>query len=481
MDMRAERSPQGDADAAAEPLVVALEGAMSRADLLAERALAFLRGDPLRLFPLLLWLLRGRATLERELRRRVPVEALTLPTDPAMERHAAAEKAKGRRILLAAGGNLPLARAVAERWGFVDEILPGQVPGALARLPAGDAPPRQDAARAVALLAPAPAIAAAPGGFAAGLGGGRDGRRDAGPGLAAQLRPLLACARPHQWAKNTLVFVPAVLSGQLGAENGLAAVALAFVALCILASGTYLLNDLWDVADDRRHWSKRRRPIASGRLPIATAMAAAIGGILAGLALGAVIGSGVLGVLGCYLALTLAYSFAIKRVPILDVGTLAGLFTLRLLLGIVAAGVFASPWLLVFSMFLFASLCFAKRYVELERAAKRGDQALAHRGYRREDGALLLVLGPAMAVASIVVLVLYVIFDAFRQTFYGNTVWLWAFPVILFLWTSRVWIFAVRGELDDDPVAFAVKDAPSVALGAAMLAAFILAWSGAFA
>jgi 4-hydroxybenzoate polyprenyltransferase len=182
-----------------------------------------------------------------------------------------------------------------------------------------------------------------------------------------------------------------------------------------------------------------------------------------------------------YLGLTLAYSYGLKRIPVLDVAALASLFTLRLVLGIVSAGVYASPWLLTFSMFLFASLCFAKRYVEVEGSTARGKPTIGNRGYQAEDIPLLVALGLATGTASVVIMILYIIFDAFQRSFYGNTAWLWAFPLVLFLWISRVWLLAVRKQLDDDPVAFAVTDPSSLALGAAMLGAFLLAWSGFFA
>jgi 4-hydroxybenzoate polyprenyltransferase len=180
--------------------------------------------------------------------------------------------------------------------------------------------------------------------------------------------------------------------------------------------------------------------------------------------------------LGTYLVVTLAYSFGLKRVPILDVTTLASLFTLRLIVGIASAGVAGSHWLLTFSMFLFASLCFAKRYVEVQGAAVRGRHVVSGRGYQVEDAPLLLALGLATGTASIVIMVLYIIFDAFHASFYGHTMWLWSFPVILFLWISRIWLMAGRRQLDDDPIAFAVSDIPSIALGSAMLGAFFLAW-----
>jgi len=156
------------------------------------------------------------------------------------------------------------------------------------------------------------------------------------------------------------------------------------------------------------------------------------------------------------------------------------LFTLRLGLGIAAAKVYASPWLLMFSMFLFASLCFAKRYVEIIGHRTRGRTSVASRGYQAEDATLLSTLGISTGICSVAIMGFYIIFDAFQRSFYGDTRWLWAFPVILFLWITRVWLTAGRGELDDDPVIFAVQDAQSLVLGGGMVVAFFLAWSGFF-
>jgi 4-hydroxybenzoate polyprenyltransferase len=307
--------------------------------------------------------------------------------------------------------------------------------------------------------------------------GSPDGFHSAG----LRMHALFVCARPHQWAKNTLVFVPVILAGAIDSPPALLATALSFVALCLVASSTYIINDLLDVAADRQHWSKRHRPIASGALPISTAFIAAPLGLTIGLLLGLAASPLVALVLCVYLVLTLAYSFGLKRVPVMDVTTLASLYTLRLVLGIVSADVMGSPWLLAFSMFLFASLCFAKRYVEIEGAAARGLSTISSRGYQVEDIPLLVALGLATGTASVVIMVLYIIFDAYQRSFYGNTAWLWAFPIILFLWISRVWLLAGRKQLDDDPVAFAVTDRPSIALGAAIFAAFLLAWSGSLA
>ena len=145
-----------------------------------------------------------------------------------------------------------------------------------------------------------------------------------------------------------------------------------FVAIGLAASATYVINDLWDLSSDRRHWSKRYRPLASGDLSIREGLFLAACGLAGGFAIAASMGYGAAIMLALYVAVTLSYSFALKRVAILDVLILAALFTLRLGFGIVLADVRISPWLLVFSMFVFGSLSMAKRHTEVLRLAERG-------------------------------------------------------------------------------------------------------------
>lgn len=472
------------------PLVIDLDGTLLRTNALLENLILHMKQNPLGLLLLPLWLAKGRAHLKQELARHAPLSAATLPINEAVQNFAASEKAKGREVFLATGADHSVARSIAERCQFFDGVaasdgitnLKGRRKAeALAKLfPAGfayagdsrdDLPVWSRATEVIIVEASRSTQEAAE----------RLGKPTRTFPAPSRRRALVKCARPHQWAKNILVFVPAILGGVIDKPDVLLATVLSFVALCLVASSTYIINDLWDVADDRQHWSKRHRPIASGELPISVALTAAPMGLAAGLLLGLAAAPAAGAILLGYLALTLAYTFAAKRVPILDVTTLAGLFTLRLVLGIVSAGVFASPWLLTFSMFLFASLCLAKRYVEIAGAVTRGQQPPQSRGYEVADAPLLLSLGIGTGISSIVIMVLYIMFDAFQRSFYGSTFWLWAFPIILFLWVSRIWLEAARGKLDDDPVAFAIHDTHSLVLGVALLIAFLLAWSGVFA
>jgi 4-hydroxybenzoate polyprenyltransferase len=283
-------------------------------------------------------------------------------------------------------------------------------------------------------------------------------------------------ARLHQWAKGALVFVPLVLGGAAGNPVAWLHALIGFLGLGLLASSAYLVNDLSDLEDDRRHWSKRHRPLASGKLSINAALTAAPLGMAAGLALASAAG-GVAGLgLGAgYLAVTLAYTFVLKRHAIVDTAALAALYTLRLAAGAAFAAVPISPWLLVFSMFLFVSLAMAKRATEIGRLAENGLTHAVGRGYVTMDRPVVLGFGIASGTAAVFLLVMYLIEEAFRRGFYGAPHWLWVAPLVLFLWLGRVWLLCGRGELDDDPVAFAVHDGPSLVLGATMAGAVLAA------
>jgi len=196
-------------------------------------------------------------------------------------------------------------------------------------------------------------------------------------------------------------------------------------------------------------------------------------GFVVSFALAAMVNLAVVGLLAIYLVVTVAYSMSLKRQPIVDAFTLAVLFTLRLGLGVAAAQVVLSEWLLVFSMFLFASLSFAKRHTEVERVATRGETRVSGRGYLSTDGPLIMAMGVATGTGAVMIMVLYLINDAFKAGFYADPAWLWAFPPILFLWIGRIWLLCQRGELHDDPVAFAVRDRVSITLGGIMGLAFI--------
>ena len=456
------------------PLVIDLDGTLLRTDLLFEGAVAILRRNLLMAFALLLWLARGKAHLKRRVAERAVLDIATLPANAALIAHIEAERAAGREIVLATAADELVALKVMQAFPVFDRVVASDgvtnLKGAAkAAQLAALYPHGFDYAGNAAVDLPVWARARAVLVVEAPAGVARAARALGKPvqvfPAASRLRALLKGLRLHQWAKNGLVFLPLVLGGRAGEAAAWGLALAAFLALGLVASASYLLNDLLDLPHDRAHWSKRERPLASGRLPLATGVMAILVGLAGGLAVAAWAGPAVLAGVLAYLALTLTYSAWIKRVPMLDALTLGSLFTLRIAVGVAAVAVAWSPWLLTFSMFLFTSLSFAKRHTELRGAARRGRLGkLSGRGYQSADEPVVLAFGIAAGLASVVIFILYLANEAFRHAVLAAPLALWAFPLVLVLFMGRVWLLAGRDELHDDPVAFAVKDRPSLAL-----------------
>lgn len=289
-------------------------------------------------------------------------------------------------------------------------------------------------------------------------------------------RAWLRALRPHQWAKNLLVFVPVLLAGPLGGRADLARAALGFAVLSLLSAAGYVVNDLLDVEADRRHRAKRLRPFAAGELAVAEGVPGAALLALAAAGLAALMPPAFVPVAAVYLAGTLAYSLALKREPLLDVLALAGLFTVRVLAGAALLPLPLSFWLLTFSMFLFLSLALVKRYAELAELARTGAAAtVPGRGYGVPELPLLLAAGVASGLAATTIFVVYLVEERFPSGLYARPGWLWlVFPVLAY-WLLRVWRLAVYGLMGEDPVLFALKDRCSLALGAVVLGLVLLA------
>jgi 4-hydroxybenzoate polyprenyltransferase len=283
-------------------------------------------------------------------------------------------------------------------------------------------------------------------------------------------RSILRAMRPHQWSKNVLLFVPLVMSHEVRNGPRLIAVTACFVAFSLLASAVYVVNDLVDLEADKAHPKKRTRPFASGALGVRTGLAiVAVSFCWAfALALWALPRAAVL-MLAIYALLTTAYSFVVKRKLMLDVLTLAALYTHRILTGGVAAGIVVSEWLLAFSMFLFLSLAFAKRYTELSGLAVGVEGRIQGRGYWARDLDLIRTLGPTSGSIAVLVLVLYVNQSPDVRRLYAESWILYLVCPVVLYWITRIWFLAQRGQLDDDPVVFALKDRVSLLAGGVAL------------
>lgn len=287
---------------------------------------------------------------------------------------------------------------------------------------------------------------------------------------AARAPALWRAVRPHQWAKNLLVFVPLALTPeQLGDLAQWRAALWAFAALCAVASAGYLINDLRDLDADRLDPAKRERPFASGALPSRWGYGAAAVLLALGFATAvATTPRAFVAWLATYLVLTLAYSFYVKRQLLLDVLLLAGLYTLRLLAGGAAVGIALTPWLLAFSMFVFLGLAWAKRFAELRRMNEEWRKTAEGRAYRVDDLGVVLTLGACSSYLAVLVLCLYISSEHVGEQ-YAHVERLWLLVPVLLYWISRIWFLVRRGEIPGDPVAFAVRDRTSLACGALML------------
>jgi 4-hydroxybenzoate polyprenyltransferase len=289
------------------------------------------------------------------------------------------------------------------------------------------------------------------------------------------VRLWIKALRCHQWSKNALVVVPLMLGHAYGNLEAVLTTVAGFFLVSLLASGTYLVNDILDLDADRRHPTKRNRPLAKGDLPVGAALVVAaltiVGSLVAALALS----TAFFATLAAYLVTTLAYSFYLKRKLLVDVFVLATLFTARIAMGIALAGVVASPWLLTFTMFFFLSLSLAKRHVEVVNAAEAGVDQIPGRDYRAADLPLTVSLGVACNAVAMLVMFLYLTNDAMPAGYYRQPYWLWAAAFVVFLWSLRIWGLSHRGKLDADPVAFAIRDKVSIGLGVVVAAVFGLA------
>jgi 4-hydroxybenzoate polyprenyltransferase len=280
--------------------------------------------------------------------------------------------------------------------------------------------------------------------------------------------------RPHQWAKNALVVTPVLLAPGHPSLWQLTAAAIAAASFSLCASAGYVFNDLRDVEADRAHRTKRFRPFASGALPIAYGPPIFVVLFLASFGLAfATLPLGFLAMLAIYFAATLAYSLTLKSKLLLDVVVLAWLYTHRVLAGGIATGVTISAWLLAFSMFLFLSLAFAKRYIELRQSLSKGGQ-LKSRGYYTQDLEMVASMGPAASYIAVLVFCLYVDSKAVTERYHQPMILWFAAPVLLY-WTSRVWFLAHRGQMQDDPVKFAITDRVSWLCGVLVAAVAVCA------
>lgn len=466
------------------PLVVDLDGTIARTDLLIESLFRLLALRPFSIFRIPLWLARGKAVLKARIADHAPVDLHTLPLNEDLVAWLRAERGRGRRIYLASASDRRYVEGLAEHLGLFDGVfasdgatnLCGDEKARVLCAAFGEkgfdyaANDRVDLAvwrtarKAILVEAPQRVRLEA-----------RRTCEQVEDLTVPRPRPsrwttYARALRLHQWLKNALVFLPALASHSLDALS-LGRAGLAFVSFSLCASSVYLLNDLLDLPNDRQHPTKRRRPFASGAMPLSHGMALIPLLLLAAGLIAAALPPAFAAVLAGYYAATLAYSLALKRQVVVDVLTLGGLYTARVLAGAAATAILVSEWLLVFSMFLFLCLALVKRYGELVERQQGRKGPPAGRGYRTGDAPMVAVLAGASGYLSVMVLALYISSPDVHKL-YPHPQALWAIALLLLFWVSRVLMLAHRGKMHDDPVVFAVRDRTSqVTVALASLAA----------
>ena len=482
-EIRIDPEVEADRDSENMPLVVDLDGTLVRSDLLVETFFALLKRNVLYLLLIPFWLAKGKAAFKHEIALRTTLDAALLPYQQTFLQHLIGEHGKGRRLILATASNEKIGRIVADHLGIFSDVLASNVtinlsgrrklacieqlldgqPFAYAGNAMVDLPIWARSGQVI-VVNPLHGVkkAAEQQGAVHSVYDDREG---------SALKRYLKAFRVHQWLKNLLVFVPLVMAHELGDAAQIGRAFLAFLAFSLCASSVYLLNDLLDLPDDRQHPTKRDRPLAAGSISTVNAALLIPALLLLSFSISLILPPEFLAVLALYYGITLSYSFRLKRIALIDVITLAGLYTIRIIAGTVAVSTIYSFWLLAFAMFLFLSLALVKRYTELLLAQQSGKAKTSGRGYGTHDLETLSQFGSSAGLMSVMVLALYINSEKIQSLYaHPEVIWLLC-PLILYL-VTRIWLLARRGKVHEDPVVFVIRDRRSqlvAGLGALLL------------
>ncbi|MEO0829641.1 MAG: UbiA family prenyltransferase [Pseudomonadota bacterium] len=458
-------------DAAKIPLVVDLDGTLSKSDTLHEALLALVAKNPMRVFRMTGWLKAGKAAFKNKVAEEALVDVTVLPLRAAVIEHIQAARKEGREVHLVSASHQKQVDAVAEYVGLFDSAKGSEPERNLAGSEKAAYLVERFGERGFDYIGDSGAdLDVWPQARRAITAGAKQSFKDKVAKIDAdalhldpaaegtdKIKAFAKAMRPHQWLKNMLVFVPALAAHDLSA---LVPSFFAFVAFCLAASSIYLINDMLDLEVDRRHPRKRNRPFAAGLIPVKDGAIQAAVLFGAAMVIALLVAPLFLAVLAGYVFVTFAYSLVLKRKLMIDVWTLGALYTIRIIGGAAATAVPLSEWLLAFSMFLFLSLAGVKRMSELADLKERGLEETDGRGYRVADMPVVLGVVLAAGYCSVLVLALY-ISSAASTGLYGEPRLLWLVAPLLLYWISRATMISFRGEMDDDPIVFALKDTVS--------------------
>jgi 4-hydroxybenzoate polyprenyltransferase len=467
------------------PLVVDLDGTLLATDTLWEMLLVYLRDKPWCIFSLFAWVVSGKARFKEKLASVTVLDVGSLPYRADCLDWLLSEKQSGRTIFLATGANVRVANAVAEHLKIFDGVIASDSGTNVTGLAKAD--------RIATILGTESydyagnshvdiaiwrkslsAIVVAPdSGVISSLERQNIPVKRHIPAARVTVRTWVKALRVHQWIKNLLVFTPLLTSHRILDLAALGHALCGFVVFSLVASSTYLVNDLLDLPADRRHPTKSKRPMAAGLISIPAAMSTALLLlVLASLLSSLLPWQAAILVLGYSMA-TLLYSLVIKKMLVADVVTLAVFYTARLLYGGLATGIEISIWTLAFCAFSFFSLAAAKRINDLAKASLRESESLKHRAYQWQDRNALVASAASTSNVAVLVLILYINSQQ-GERLYRHPQWLWIICIPLLYWFNRILTLANRGSLADDPILFAAKDtATYVVLACVALIAFL--------
>ena len=453
------------------PLCIDLDAALLRSDSLDEALFVYLRRNMWAVFLIPFWVLRGKAWIWHEVTG-TQVDVKFLPYRGEVLQFAR-EQAKRRPVYLISGAPNTIAESIAAHLGcFTGVVGRSELSGTFG-------PGQFDyVGNSSADLAALPYARSA---YLVGkrkrFGSGRRGTCELSSleSESTSLPSLLMHAiRVPQWVKNLLVFAALLLSHHFGDPHSIWMACLAFAAFCCAASSVYVINDLFDLEADRRHPTKRNRPIARGDLSMRQALLAVTILLLGAIGLSLLTNIATTAMIAGYLCLAVAYSRFLKRIVLLDAFLLAMFYIIRIFTGGLAVSVPVSFWTLLFSMFIFLSLAFVKRFAELSNVQNAGRTAAIGRGYSTADITQLNMLGTAAAVAAVVAMALY-LNSPDVAVYYRRPALLWALCPLTYYWLARLWLLAARGQIDEDPIRFASHDRTSLIIGAVAAVIFLLA------
>ena len=267
---------------------------------------------------------------------------------------------------------------------------------------------------------------------------------------------IIKTIRVHQWVKNLLIFIPTILSLQPFVDL-LGDLVSGFFAFSFIASAFYILNDLFDIENDRVHHSKKNRAFASGSLSINQGFFIFILLIAVAILISISLPQAFQLLLLLYAVATFTYSKYLKKLVIFDILTLSALYLLRVITGGALVELTISNWLLTFSVFFFLFLASVKRWVELD---KLNAEVVTGRGYQISDKSFIANLSYFSGLISILVICLYIESQQ-ALTLYNQSKILWLTPIILLYWVLETLFKVERGQIDEDPVKYALKSKTS--------------------